>query len=363
METLVKSVTTQEKKELPVGSSFWFLEKTDEPHIAHNLRFQNYSFGTVCLETLGSGAEGKRNEDSFLALPMGWGRTLFAVFDGASSQKKIEGLDGVGVSGAFYISHLSSLGFEDSSEYQELFQRPSLTAKDTMMAMNSWLHDNLKQIKGIDYSDPSSVPGMAAAFILVDVPGKRVTLAQVADCGVAVADTFGGVRMATPNLNEKFDEETMNYARELSRAFNSDLSKFRHIPEAKELLRQQLIESFHKKTNKKGGCGIMNGMVEVISNNLIYTDSILLDDNLASILMFSDGAILPYMEEGVSIDTAVKKLASVVKDSDHKSALEIGSSILESDTDFSKVPRMKLKDDATLISINFDVKSIHNNNV
>lgn len=363
METLANPVLTQEKKELPIGSTFWFLEKTDDAHIAHNLRFQNYSFGTVSLETLGSGAEGKRNEDSFLVLPMGWGRTLFAVFDGASSQKKIEGLDGVGVSGAFYISHLSSLGFEDSLEYKELFQRPLVNAKDTMMAMNSWLHGKLKQIPGIDYSDPSSVPGMAAAFIMVDVPKKRVTLAQVADCGVAVTDTFGGIRMITPNLNEKFDQETMTYARELSTTFNSDLSKFRRIPEAKELLRQQLIESFHRKTNKKGGCGIMNGMVEVISNNLIYTDSILLDDNLSSILMFSDGAILPYMEQGVPIELAVKKLAKVTENSDHNSVLETGSSILESDTDFSRVPRMKLKDDATLISINFDVKSIHNNNV
>jgi len=359
METLVNPIAVQEEKVLPDGPAFWFLENGDPASIEHNVRLQNYSFGSVYLETLGSGAEGKKNEDSYMVLPMGEGRTLFAVLDGATSQKKISGLDDSGISGAFYISHLTSMGFAGSDEYQELCKRPELTAKDAMMATNSWIHDQLKRVPGIDYSDPCSVPGMAAAFLLVDVSGKRITLAQVADCTIAEVDKNGGVKIVTPNLNEKFDRETMDYALELSQKFDSELSKFKRIPEAKELFRQHLIESFHRKTNKKDGCGIMNGMVEMISNNLIYTDSMRLNGDISSIVMFSDGAILPYMEKEAFANNAARKLVRSIEEPGNGSVLSRGASILESDSQYAKVPRMKLKDDATLISINFDVKSTH----
>ncbi len=338
---------------------FSFLRYVDMTRVEHDIKSEKYTFGSAYMETLGSGAEGKKNEDSYTVLPMGKGRTLFAVLDGASSQKKIEGLDDVGISGAFYISHMASMDFAGSLECQELCTRQELTAKDAMMAMNSWIHTRLKQVPGIDYSDACSVPGMAAAFLLVDISEKRLTLAQVADCAIAVVDQKKAVKIVTPNLNEKFDKETMDYARELSEKFNSNLSKFRSIPEAKELLRRQLIESFHRKTNKVGGCGIMNGMVEMISNNLIYTDSIPINDDLCSILMFSDGAILPYMEKDTSVGTAVRNFVGSLETSENESPLMRGASILESDSDFTKIPRMKLKDDATLISINFDVKSIY----
>jgi hypothetical protein len=244
--------------------------------------------------------------------------------------------------------------FAMSQEYNNLCQKSELTAKDVMITMNGWILNNMQNIPGVDYSDASSVPGMAAAFLLVDEKNNRLTLAQVADATMALVNSDGGVQVLTPNLNEKYDTETMGYVEKLVKEFNSDLSHIRQIPEAKELIREQLVDSFNRKINQKGGCGILNGMPEMVSNGLIYSDSMPLDNKVSSILLFSDGAIQPYTGKDVSMKTAVKSLVNVLDKRNGTPVLKLGESILEDDSSFVKIPRMKLKDDSTIIEIRFN---------
>ncbi len=353
METATNLSTSDRLRSLTNDGLFWFLRNRDLGHIQHGLTFEKYDFGSAHIETLASGAVGKLNEDAPMVLPMGKGRTLFAVLDGASSQKQISGLHPSGLSGAFYLSHLASMGFGTTAEYANLTQKAELTAKDIMVTMNEWIHEKLRNVPGIDYSDISTLSGMAAAFMLVDIPNKRLTIAQVADTSIALARNDGEVKIITPNLNERFDEETLKYAIELVGKYKSDLAHIRQIPEAKELIASQIMQANVNKTNKRGGCGIMNGMPEMVSNGLICSDTMPINDEIVSMVLFSDGAILPFTGKDISLETSAEALIDTLERNDNSSALTIGASILEHDVDFTKIPRLKLKDDATVINVSF----------
>lgn len=332
---------------------FWFVEGNDLRKIQKDYSYGKHTFGSVYKETLGSDVNIKLNEDALMELPLGRGRTLYAVLDGASSQKKNEMLGAAGMTGAFYISHMVAMGFDMTDNYEYLRQVPDLTAEKVVIYLNRWIYTRLKSIPGIDYSDITTVPGMAAAFLLMDVPKRKVTIAQVADTMVSVIDKGGSVRIITPNKNDCFDRETQEYAVSLAEKYDTDLAHIRQIPEAKELIHRQLVDSFERKTNTKGGCGIMNGMPELISNDLIYTAEMPMDGDISSIMMYSDGAILPYAGRGVSPETSVRNLAGVIEDGNDGSALQFGASILEQDANHIKVPRLKRRDDSTVIKFNF----------
>lgn len=358
VELLQQPATVEGLRALADKPLFWFIRDKKLESIQCVVKDEEFNFGSAHIETLGSGAAGKLNEDALMALSIGEGRTLFAVFDGASSQKQISSLDSEGISGAFYISHLVSMGFGMTSEYKELCQKSELTAKDIMVAMNDWIYKKMKEVPGVDYSDIPFVPGMAAALLLVDQLNKRLTIAQVADATIASVSNNGKIKVLTPNLNERFDQETMKYVTELAQKYNSDLLHIRDTPEVKEndLIHRQLVDSFIRKTNKRGGCGVMNGMSEMVSNGLVYTDEIEMNGEVSSILMFSDGAILPFSGKNISIEDAVKSLIDVLHRRKNSSILALGASILDNDPDFVKVPRLKLKDDSTIIEVRFSAK-------
>lgn len=353
METVVQASPADKLKDLKNNRLFWFLKDKDVSKVEQDIRHEEFPFGSVYIETLGSGSEGKMNEDAPLVLDMGRGRVLLAVLDAASSQKKIESLDREGISGAFYVSHLASFGFEASQEYKDLCAMDDLSAGDIMIDMNKWLYGKMLNVPGVDYSDIPSVPGMAAVFLLVDPIAKRLSIAQVADAVAAVVKSEGTTEVITPNLNERFDKETMDFVYEQVKEFKSDLPHIRQIPEAKENIRLQLADSFTRKTNKKGGMGIMNGMTEMVTNHLFYTNNFYMDEKISSILLYSDGAILPYMEKGVSQDKAAENFAKSIYGKTNKSPIKDGAAILEADSDFTKVPRMKKRDDATVIAVRF----------
>jgi len=336
----------------------WFLRDADMSKLEHNIEEKRFSAGSYYAETLWSGAGGKKNEDSYAVLPMGEGRTLFAVFDGASSQKKNETLSRLGMSGAFYLSHMVSLGFVQSQEFGILCRNKNTTAKDVMMSMNKWIHQNLRNVPGIDYSDIPSVPGMAAAFVLVDVSKRSLTISQVADAAIGMVKRDGSVSVITPNLNAKFDEETLEFAYSLAEKYGSDIAHVRQIPEANEECRQHLAESFARKTNKKGGCGILNGMPEMEDLGLFYSDEFSLDDGFSGLMMFSDGAIQPYLDKDISLSESARLLRERQKMSNGLSVLSAGVSILDNDPEFKKIPRLKHRDDATLLTIDFDARNL-----
>lgn len=328
------------------------LEKTRQ-----NIERGKFLGGSYYAETMISGAPGKKNEDSYAILPMGKGRTLFTLLDGATSQKKNESLDKLGMSGAFYISHLTSMKFPESQDFADLCRLDDLIAKDILMISNRWIFNKLQKVPGVDYSDVCTIPGMAAAFVLVDVPNQKMTVAQVADTCIALIKQGGGVEIASNDTNAKFDAETMAYALKISEIFGISLAQIRQHPEANELLHAHLRDSFRRKTNTPNGCGILNGMSEMERNNLYYTNEFKLDGRIKEVLLYSDGAIQPYTGGKVGLEDAVKGLQNVLNQNNNgNSAMGVGASILDNDPDFIKIPRLKHRDDATVIKIDLDYK-------
>lgn len=100
----------------------------------------------------------------------------------------------------------------------------------------------------------------------------------------------------------------------------------------------------------------MNGMQEMVSNGLIYTNEMEMNEKISSILLFSDGAILPFTGKNVLVETAAKSLVDTLYRKTTASPLMLGAVILEDDSYFTKIPRIKLKDDSTIIEVRFNGK-------
>lgn len=360
MEQLINSSTKITQRE--IGSSYdteLVLSGEELEKTRHNIERGKFLGGSYYAETMISGAPGKKNEDSYAILPMGKGRTLFALLDGATSQKKNKSLDELGMSGAFYISHLTSMRFPESQDFADLCRLDDLIAKDILMISNRWIFNKLQKVPGVDYSDVCTIPGMAAAFVLVDVPNQKMTVAQVADTCIALIGQSGGVEIASNDTNAKFDAETMAYASEISKTFGISLAQIRKHVEANELLHAHLRDSFRRKINTPNGCGILNGMSEMERNNLYYTNEFKLDGRIKEVLLYSDGATQPYTGGKVRPEEAVMGLHSVFNlNNNGNSVIDVGISILDNDPDFVKIPRLKHRDDSTVIKIDLDYKGI-----
>ena len=362
METLQIALIADSLKGLDENPLFSFLKNNQPELIQHNLTRKTFVLDganpkvelSVFAETLASDISRKLNEDCFMVLPFGRGRILVAVLDGASSQKEISGLAPYGIKGSFYVSHLLESGFRDSVEYGQLSQQESLTAGDVMTAINGWIFKKMQAIPGVDYGDALAIPGMAASFLLFDANGE-ITMSHVSDTYAAVFYTDGRLEILTPNQNEKFDRKTMELIEKLARDYGCSLAQVQRIPEARAIVRAQIKESFLQKINKPGGCGILNGMPDLITNKLIFERKIKISEELSRVLLFSDGALLPYMESGISVESAVRNLADSLRDNQSNgSVLESGVARLESDPEFEAIPRHKHRDDATIIEISLN---------
>lgn len=342
---------------------FWFLTKASGNSIqdyghSENIHLESRSHVLTLRhqsETLGGNPVGKLNEDALLSIPIGQGRYLFAVLDGASSQKDIAGLAQHGVSGAFYASHITSYGFIESPEYKALQRRPTLTAGEVMRAVNSWLHAQYANVYGIDYNDVLSIPGMASTFAVVDAAMQEVTIAHVADTVALAIYTDGRIEELTVNQNERFDSETMRVAMNVAGEYGCTLAQLRKTPEAHKKVHDHLKGSFCSKINTPGGCGILNGMPELVTNNLIYEKRIPITDDLHTILIFSDGALLPYLNRGLSLQQSYSLLVenAVVRNLVGTNFTETGAARLKSDPEFEEIPRLKDRDDASIIKLTF----------
>lgn len=296
----------------------------------------------------------KLNEDALLIYPIGNNRMLIGVLDGASSQKEIDGLKEYGVSGAFYISHLAAYGFVNSEEYKNLIKEENVNADEVMRVMNSWLRVQLEKIPGVDYSDVLTVPGMAATLAVIDYNNGKISLAHVADT-IAVADKENGYEVLTDNKNDRFDKETMDLVKTIAKG-PPKISIREAAMDSR--VRQHLKDSFRKKINTPGGCGILNGMKELIDNNLIFTKEIKMND-LISLHIASDGV---YGAFGVSIEgsgTEEDPKMNIMLGALEQNRIGVEDTVemvedrLNIDDNFAKIPRLKRKDDASLITINF----------
>lgn len=335
---------------------FWFLkdqvlEKTQKNFENKDFELGNKKF-SYKVETLASEPEGKLNEDSFLILPFGEGRKLFAILDGVTSQVVLDDFRKFGISGGYYISHLVS-GFDKTKEHEELIKRDELSAGDIMRVMNGWIGEKFQQFKGIDYQDTPTIPGMAATFMLLDAKKSQITFAHVADTVAVIGDRDGRMTAITPNQNERFDKEYLEYAQKLADENKCGLAGLKKIPSLNQKLKDFSIGLFKRKINTLNGCGILNGMPQLADNNLIFEYKLNLTPNIKSICLATDGAYLPYSSVPLTYEEAAVRLAGIAKESQKQPILERGAAILQNDPNFVRIPRLKPRDDAALIQVVF----------
>jgi len=321
----------------------------------------------IAASTIGGNPEVRLNEDSYFSIDMSGyvpgisHRTLSAVIDGASSQAPILGLEKYKVSGAFYISHLISLGFPQSDLYKELRMRENLTAKDIVIELNGWVKEQLQKVEGVNYNDVLTIPGAAATFALVDLISKKVSLAHVADT-IAVVNFAKGAKVLTNNLNAQFDEATEALVTQIMK----DKGIERDIAAQDETVRKQLKDSFRAKINTEKGCGILNGMEELVTNNLIQDVTLDLagpidkagaqpeeDPRELRIVLASDGfyTSFPRGANGGIDGNQIADFTDAEGQYFERRDISDVREVFLSDPHFKNVPRLKLVDDITFLSM------------
>ena len=300
------------------------------------------------------GIKDRFNEDCPMVIPMGEGRLLVAVHDGASSRKPIEGLIPLGVKGAYYVSHLASLHFPDSTECQELSHDPDITAGDVMRKVNKWLNTELSKVDGVDYNDVLSVPGMSATYALIDAPKNKITIAHVADTVACIETPDGKIQILTEDQNCRYDDETLALVDQIARENNCtpcDVVKDKGA-DIYAPVKRQLADSFLKKINTENGCGILNGQPELETNKLIYEKEIQITP-YSILVMASDGETDPYQERGLCEEDVIRSFMQDVRRCNVGSDSEMtrrNSQILSEDPKLIKHPRLR-NDDRTIIQV------------
>lgn len=260
---------------------FWFLENKDPRNIQNfSEGYNGMTYGMVddlpvvvdfVSGTLASDEQNKPNEDAYMNIDLGRGRTLFGLIDGASSQAPISGLAKYGVSGAFYISHLIAYGFKKSDTYKQMCLEPGLNAKDVMVKVNDWVREEMKKVEGVDYENVLTIPGAAATFALLDFEKDQLSLAHVADTiEVDDYDAYlqndpNAAKVKTGNRNAVFDDATMELTKQVAQEKGITLVEAAKDPR----VQQQLKDSYKSKINTPNGVGILNGMSELSENGLI----------------------------------------------------------------------------------------------
>jgi hypothetical protein len=362
---------TEKLKELSQNDLFWFLS----PDVVKDSVFWNPEFRLnfhetqdtinsaylytdkktgrqikLVVETRG-GQEGRLNEDAVLLEDLGDGRLAVAVLDGASSQAPIEALAKLGVSGAFYVSHLASFGFRTSEEFKQLTDNPDITAKDFVVSLNRWLYQQLSEVEGVDYGDVVTIPGMAAVVTIIDFNDMTCSVANVADTVGITHFKNGGWDSFTGNLNERFDIETMELVKKIS-----DERGISIMEAAKDdRVKDQLKASFREKINTPNGCGILNGMPELEHPGLIEsykTESPGALESMHQMVLCTDGALTPFQGSKVG-DFLMALYRFKDKYLINQAITQFVKNLLIDDPDFEIFPRLKGADDATMVDIEF----------
>ncbi len=340
-------------------SNFWFeppdpnvllQSKTTELQLTNGQNEINLSIGVETAPAYG--IEDRLNEDCPMIIPMGKGRLLVAVHDGASSRKPVYGLAALGVKGSYYVSHLVSLRFSLSDECQELSECPDITAGDVMRKVNGWLNQELSKVPGVNYGDVLSIPGMSATYALIDAPKNEITIAHVADTIAVIQKPDKQIEILTFDQNCRFDDETLALVKCIARENNCTPLEVVNNEQLYKPVKDQLARTFIEKINTPNGCGILNGQPELLTNGLIYENKTYITPG-SVLVMASDGMTDSYQGEGLCELEVVElfmKDVNQIRIGESFQMTRINSEHFLNDPHLIKHPRL-INDDRTIIRV------------
>jgi hypothetical protein len=282
---------------------------------------------TIQVATV-AGDPRKANEDTYLVHEVAGG-LICAVFDGATSLKKIAAHDAIGMSGARFASHF----------LRDTLAKSSAWSESCLLDLNTELMKRVAGFDGIDILDPLTLPTSTATVVYIDFENHQLRIQHVSDSFCLLKKREKIPEFVTPDPYLGRDREHFARVQRIAAEHGVSNRVARGYPEVVE----RLHESLRNMQNRADGtgAGVVNGspaMAQYIHRSVHSLDTI------EAILLGSDGFPAPQMslekeEDRVALMDLVRSVG-VLGAITHKKALEDG------DPDWS-TPRWKHSDDAT----------------
>ena len=263
----------------------------------------------------------KPNEDRFLAAT-----NRFAVLDGATNVSHAKPLI-MGMEPAEYAAHHFQQGLMDTN----------MCLDNLLLKLNHSLDKVIKQY----IPNPAVIERFSTAAAVIDINEGFLEYRTIADCYFVLIMKDGNIQTPYPFQSINQDRENLLKLKSIRASFkglDKDFDPFSELHQDLKVLRGMVNRTY----------GAFNGMPQAMS---FVKRGKLPIDNVKSILLFTDGMLLP--QEDPAAEPDFEKIAWMYKHGGlgfwyGKVRSEEGS-----DPYFLKYPAVKRHDDATALAIDF----------
>ena len=322
---------------------------TSEIHIPISapLDNQKYFYGPVSLEigkarkvnaqleaATVAGDLQKPNEDCFAVRFFGSALAI-AIFDGATSLKKIPAHDTIGMSGARFASHF----LRDQFLSLESFD------KNTLSTLNKALRERVSGFVGLDPNDVNTVPTSTATIVLIDSDTDSVSIQHVSDSFCLIKMHEAVASLVTPDPLQALEERIYSKIRDIALSEGISNREARNNPEIKQTLLKELQNTHNAASGN--GAGVVNGDPQM-DQYIFYSQFKL--SSLQALLVGTDG--LPAPQNPLSSVTNIEKLFELMEVGGLRNAIAYKKQCEDHDPEWES-PRWKHSDDATGIYLRF----------
>jgi hypothetical protein len=276
----------------------------------------------------------KPNEDCF-AIRYSASTLSIAVFDGATSLKRIPAHDTIGMSGARFASHF----LRDSFLTVESFDG------NTLCDLNRALRERVSGFVGLDVNDVNTVPTSTATIVLIDSEKDLVSIQHVSDSFCLAKNNTGKTSLITPDPLQALEDRIYSQIREIARSQGISNRDARNNPEIASTLLKELQKS-HNAANGKGA-GVVNGDPQM--EQYVFRTQFPLS-SLQALLIGSDG--LPAPQNPLTSADNIEKLMMLVESGGVRHAIAYKKQSEDQDLDWESA-RWKHSDDATGVYLRF----------
>lgn len=281
-----------------------------------------------------AGSSDKPNEDAFAVRRFGSAVAL-AIFDGATSLKKIPAHDAIGMSGARYASHF----------LRDQFLALPAFSNSTLSELNQRLGQAVVKFEGLNLQDVVTLPTSTATIVLIDPDRDMLSIQHVSDSFALARFVGGAYSLLTTDRLAELSESLIENIRSL--ALNRGISnrEARTDPGVQQKLIDRLQQDFNRADGN--GVGVVNGSPEM-DRYIDYLNFPLSSFEL--LLLGSDG--LPAPQHPLSNSDECRNLIDMAESKGLQQTIEFKKQEEDSDPDWTTA-RWKHSDDGTGILVRF----------